>query len=120
MSETIKDVVDALAESAKAPDKPIRFGAKETPLSFDAAMVLERLKNAHVADGYHRVYEWSGDQMSLTDALTDREIEIRGYQPTTDQPIRANGDSALNRDVLRRHVTSNALHETVWIGERLG
>src|SRR5664279_620218 len=120
MAETIKDVVSALAEAAKAPAKPIGYGAKEAPLSLDAATVLERLKNAHVADGYHRVYEWSGDQMSLTDALTDREVEIRGYQPTTDQPIQSKGDSPLNRDVLRRHVTPNPLHETVWIGEKLG
>ncbi|HEV7485382.1 MAG TPA: hypothetical protein VGQ65_06835 [Thermoanaerobaculia bacterium] len=120
MAETIMDVVEALAEAAKAPDKPIYIDIKETPLSVDAASVLERLKGAHVADGYHRVYEWSDGQMNLADVLTDREIEIRGYHPTKDQPIQANGDSALNRDVLRRHVTSNPLHETVWIGERLG
>jgi len=120
MAETIKGVIEALAEAAKAPDKVIYMDFKETPLSVDAASVLERLKGAHVTDGYHRVYEWSDGQISLTDVLTDREIEIRGYQPTTDQPIQAKGDSPLNRDVLRRHVTSNPLYETVWIGERLG
>lgn len=120
MAETIKSIVAALVEAAKAHDKPIHFDMKETPLSFDAANVLEKLKNAHVSDGYHRVYEKTAGEVNLTDVLTDRDIEARGYQPSNDAPMLAKGDSPLNRDVLRRHISPKALYPTVWIGERLG
>ncbi|MEK6371223.1 MAG: hypothetical protein AABO58_00870 [Acidobacteriota bacterium] len=120
MAETIKDIIGALAEAAKSPAKPMYGAVTETPLSVDAANVLEKLKNANVADGYHRVYEKSAGETNLIDVLTDRDIEIRGYQPTNDPPIQAKGNSPLNRDVLRRYASPNALYPTVWIGEKLG
>lgn len=117
MGETIKGVLDDLTEAANTTGNVIYL--KEEPLSFDAANVRQKLSVAKAADGYHRVYEKSPEEMSLVDVLTDRDIESRGYRLADDDPIKAKGNSPLGRDVLRCYTTKNPLYEDVWIGERL-
>jgi|ERR1044071_104289 hypothetical protein len=118
MPETIDDVVADLKQW-RGVERPIFGSLKETGLSHQAEMVIEKLSAARKSEGWHRVYSKSGGQMMLEDALTDRDIEIRGYQPAESDPIEFHGDSPATRDIAQLHKSPNPLYRDVWIGGTL-
>jgi hypothetical protein len=118
MAEKIDDLMSDL-EKWRSYEKPMYRSLKEAGLSFEAEMVVEKLKTAHPTDGWHRVYRRNKGEMTLVDVLTDRDIAARGYVATDEEAVRLRGNSPAQRDTVRHHKTTKALYQDVWIGETL-
>jgi hypothetical protein len=120
MAETIEEVV-ADMERSRGVDRPIIGSLVETGLGPEAEAVIEKLKNARNRGGrWHRIYRKAGNEWSLKDALTDRDIEIRDYAPDfAAEPMVFRGNSPARRDVAVLHRSPNALYLDVWVGETL-
>lgn len=118
MGEKLSAIVSDL-EASRQYEKLIVGSLKESGLSFRAEVVVSKLKDADVSEGWHRAYKKLGNEITLVDALADREIAWKGYKPADDEPLTISGTSPARRDVLRKHATPDPLYEDLWIGETL-
>jgi hypothetical protein len=88
-------------------------------LSEGARRVLAKLVQTRRLSGLHRTYERSGQQVSMSDLISDGDLARGGYIPVDTDSMPIGDGDPVKHDRVTLWISESEGGRELWIGERL-